>query len=252
MGEPLCYLYAIVPATEPLPDVGPGVDETTVRTVSRGPLAAVISGVDRTRFGEESLRAKLEDLSWLEDTARAHHRVVDALARVTTVAPLRMATILSDERGVGELLETHREEFGRVLDHIRGRQEWGVKAYATDPGPAQAQAQASAPGRPGTAYLMRKREQRDRAGRITSDAAERAQRLHEALTGHAADSRVYPAQDPRLSGRPEPMVLNAAYLLPADGAGPLRDAAAQFDSPGLRVELTGPWAPYSFAEVSSS
>jgi hypothetical protein len=176
--------------------------------------------------------------------------VVDGLARVATVAPLRMATILSDERGVGELLEAHREEFGRVLDHIRGRQEWGVKAYATDPGPAKAQ--ASAPGRPGTAYLMRKREQRDRAGRITSDAAERAQRLHETLTGHAADSRVYPAQDPRLSGRPEPMVLNAAYLLPADGAGPLRDAAAEFDSPGLRVELTGPWAPYSFAEVSSS
>jgi hypothetical protein len=250
MGEPLCYLYAIVRAAEPVPDVGLGVDDTTVRTVSRGPLAAVISGVDRTRFGEESLRAKLEDLSWLEDTARAHHRVVDGLARVATVAPLRMATILSDERGVGELLEAHREEFGRVLDHIRGRQEWGVKAYATDPGPAKAQ--ASAPGRPGTAYLMRKREQRDRAGRITSDAAERAQRLHETLTGHAADSRVYPAQDPRLSGRPEPMVLNAAYLLPADGAGPLRDAAAQFDSPGLRVELTGPWAPYSFAEVSSS
>jgi gas vesicle protein GvpL/GvpF len=250
MAEPLCYLYAIVRAAEPLPDVGLGVDETTVRTISRGPLAAVVSGVDRTRFGEESLRAKLEDLSWLEYTARAHHRVVDALARVATVAPLRMATILSDERGVGELLETHREEFGRVLDHIRGRQEWGVKAYATDPGPAQAQ--ASAPGRPGTAYLMRKREQRDRAGRITSDAAERAQRLHETLTGHAADSRVYPAQDPRLSGRPEPMVLNAAYLLPADGAGPLRDAAAQFDSAGLRVELTGPWAPYSFAEVSSS
>jgi len=250
MGEPLCYLYAIVDAADPLPDVGLGVDDTAVRTVSRGPLAAVISGVDRSRFGEESLRAKLEDLSWLEDTARAHHRVVDALARVATVAPLRMATVLSDERRVGELLEANREEFGQVLDHIRGRQEWGVKAYATDPGPADAP--ASAPGRPGTAYLMRKREQRDRAGRITSDAAERAQRLHETLTGHAVDARVYPAQDPRLSGRPEPMVLNAAYLLPAEGERPLRDAAAQFDLPGLRVELTGPWAPYSFAEVSSS
>jgi hypothetical protein len=46
------------------------------------------------------------------------------------------------------------------------------------------------------------------------------------------------------------MALNAAYLVAAVDAESLRAAAARFESPDLRVELTGPWAPYSFAEVS--
>jgi hypothetical protein len=250
-GEVLCYVYAIVDASAPPLETVPGVDGTDLRTVEAGELAAVVSLVDRGRFNEESLEAALADLDRLEQLARSHHRVVDAIARQTPVAPLRMATILLDEPGVARLLDANRTNFTGVLERIRGREEWGVKAYATAVEPPDAAAGPAKPsGGPGTAYLARKRGQRDRSRLAGQLRAELAQQLHEALTSHSVAARLYPTQDPRLSGRPEPMALNAAYLVPAADVGRLRGAAAEFDCPSLRVELTGPWAPYSFAEVN--
>ncbi len=43
------------------------------------------------------------------------------------------------------------------------------------------------------------------------------------------------------------MVLNAAYLVEADGA--LRRVVEQHAGGAVRLELTGPWAPYSFATL---
>ena len=45
----------------------------------------------RSRTGYE--RAALEDLDWLEETARAHHHVVDAVARTRPTAPVRLVTV---------------------------------------------------------------------------------------------------------------------------------------------------------------
>ena len=46
------------------------------------------------------------------------------------------------------------------------------------------------------------------------------------------------------------MVLNAAYLVDEAGAAALRQAVDTVDVPSLRLELTGPWAPYSFARLA--
>jgi hypothetical protein len=248
-GDVLCYVYAIVEASAlPLEPV-PGIEGTAVGTVERGGLAAVVTLVDRDRFNAEALRAALADLGRLEQLARAHHQVIDAIARRTPVAPLRMATILWDEPGVAGLLEANRSDFTRVLERIRGCQEWGVKAYATAAEPPEVARPVAVGGGPGATYLARKRGQRDRARLAGQVRADLAQQLHDLLAGHSVASRLYPTQHPRLSGRPEPMALNAAYLVPAGDAESLRVAAAEFDRPSLRVELTGPWAPYSFAEV---
>jgi hypothetical protein len=47
------------------------------------------------------------------------------------------------------------------------------------------------------------------------------------------------------------MVLNQAYLLPVERADDLRALVASLaDHPRIRVELTGPWVPYSFAQAA--
>jgi len=248
-GEVLCYVYAIVDASAPPLEAVPGVDGTDLHTVEVSELAAVVSLVDRGRFNAESLQAALADLGRLEQIARAHHRVIETIARQTPVAPLRMATILWDEPGVVALLEANRSSFTQVLERIRGREEWGVKAYATAIEPPEQAGPVASAGGPGTAYLARQRAQRDRSRLANQLRADLAQQLHEVLTSHSVDARLYPTQDPRLSGRTEPMALNAAYLVPAGDVESLRVAAAEFECPSLRVELTGPWAPYSFANL---
>jgi hypothetical protein len=49
-------------------------------------------------------------------------------------------------------------------------------------------------------------------------------------------------------------VLNAAYLVPAEHADSFLRAAERLraDAPeGTRVEVSGPWAPYSFASIDA-
>ncbi|WP_232665594.1 GvpL/GvpF family gas vesicle protein [Pseudonocardia sp. TRM90224] len=246
MGEPLVYVYAVGDAALMVPELT-GVDGAAVRIVVEGPLAAAVGAVDADRFGEDALQQSVEDLRWLEGTARAHDSVVAALAAENPVAPLRMATIYRDEDGVRALLRERAAAFEAALDRIRGKVEWGVKAYAVA-SPAPVAEPAPDAARPGTSYLLRRRAQRVHAENGRADAVAAAQRMHERLAGLAVASRVYPPQDPRLSGRREEMVLNAAYLVEA-GDDAVRRTVAEAAQDLVRFELTGPWAAYSFATL---
>src|SRR5262249_27137059 len=78
----------------------------------------------------------LEDLDWLEEKARAHHTVIDAVAQQQPLVPMRLATVYHSEAGVTELLTGRSRDFRALLDRIRGRREWGVKAYTAHVAPA--------------------------------------------------------------------------------------------------------------------
>ncbi|MFC5235055.1 GvpL/GvpF family gas vesicle protein [Pseudonocardia zijingensis] len=244
MAEPLVYLYAVTDARAQEPDVGHGVDGAPVRRVVEDGLAAVVSSVAADRFGEEPLKHNLEDLRWLEDTARAHHGVVDAVAQAGPVAPVRLATVYLDDDRVRGLLTERRAAFTAALDRVRGRVEWGVKGFA-EPSATQPVPEPTDGAGPGASYLARRLAERKRAESGLEAAHAAADAAHQALAAAALASRRYPPQDPRLSGRSEEMVLNAAYLVEDEEA--LRQAVEEQTRDGLRLELTGPWAPYSFA-----
>jgi hypothetical protein len=247
VADSFVYLYAVTDAATPEePEQLVGVDGAAVRRVESGGLAAVVSSVEPTRFSEEALRRSLEDLEWLERTARAHHAVVAAVARSGPVAPVRLATVYLDDDNVRALLVERASEFGSALDRIRGRAEWGVKGFAVR-SEAGSEPQITDETKPGTAYLMRRRAERDLAARGHQDAAEAAEAAHREMSALAVASRRYQPQDPRLSGVREEMVLNVAYLV--DEADALRRLVEHWDAQCLRLELTGPWAPYSFATL---
>jgi hypothetical protein len=248
MADVVVYVYAVTDAEAPDPAVESGVDGAPVRRVVSGALAAVVSSVDAARFSEDALRRSLEDLQWLETTARAHHAVVAAAAQAGPVAPVRLATVYLDDDRVCALLDERAAAFAGALDRIRGRVEWGVKAYAV-PTAAAAEPRPAAGSGPGAAYLARRRAERDRAARSVEDAVAAAEALHRELAGVTVASRRYPPQDPRLTGHREEMVLNAAYLVERGGDAALRRLVEEPAERALRLELTGPWAPYSFATL---
>lgn len=262
--SPLCYLYAVTDAREPGgpgpggPEPGgpgpggpePGVGGAEVTTVTVDGLVALVSEVSEAEFDQGPLTARLEDLGWLEATARAHHRVIEAAARAGPVLPFRLATVFRNPGRVRNLLNGRQAELSAALDRIRGRREWGIKAYATAE-PAVDPVPPAATGRPGTDYLMRKRGRRDAAARAARLAEEQAEELHARASELAASVRRYPPQDPRLSGCDEPMVLNASYLVAGEQESGLAELTATV-RPGVRVELTGPWAAYSFTELETA
>ncbi|MGK5743129.1 GvpL/GvpF family gas vesicle protein [Micromonospora sp. URMC 103] len=225
----------------------PGMVGEPVRPVRADGLAAVVSGVPLAEYGEEALRRNLEDLAWLERAARAHHRVVDALARAGAVVPARLATVHHDDDRVAASLAARRTELVALLDRLTGRREWGVKGYVV-PGATPQVEETAGPGGAGAAYLRRRRAQLDAREDGQRVAAAAAAAVHEALARHAVAARRHPPQDRRLSGASTAMALNGAYLVDTEAlagfAGLVEALGARH--PELRLELTGPWPPYSF------
>jgi hypothetical protein len=232
-----------------------GVDGGPVRAVTEAGLAAAVTTVSLDEFGEEPLRRHLEDLSWLDAMARAHHQVIEIIAGQGPVVPMRLATVFRDDRSVADLLGRERERFATALGEVAGQHEWGIKVYAAErPGPAGGPAPArDAPASPGAAYLRRRREALNasedsrRAVLAGADAADAA------LGALATAPQLRPPQAPQLTGQAARMVLNAAYLVPQERS---REFAAAADrvaarNPAVRIELTGPWPPYSFTAMES-
>ncbi|HVT68180.1 MAG TPA: GvpL/GvpF family gas vesicle protein [Trebonia sp.] len=236
-----------------------GVGGARVRAAACAGLAMLVSDVSLTEFGEAALRRNLEDLDWLDEVARAHHHVISAAAELFPVLPTRLATVYSGDAAVCAALADRRDQLRDALRRIGGRVEWGVKAYeAPEPEPS---AETAAPDRAapdeaagtrggaGLAYLKRRREQLAAKRESQAGAVNGAREVHAELSGRAEDARLHPPQAASLSGVRLPMLLNAAYLLgPGDGTDfTAAVAAAGTAHPELRIELTGPWPPYSFA-----
>ncbi|WP_328493006.1 GvpL/GvpF family gas vesicle protein [Streptomyces sp. NBC_00414] len=256
----LRYVYAVCrPFGTPLPAQLTGVAGVPPKQLVHGDLVAVVGQVPEADFAEEPLRAHLEDLDWLGATARAHQNVIDALTVVTSPLPLRLATVFLDDSGVRTMMEEREETFLRTLDRLDGRVEWGVKVYSEptetsgepDVSGGTAARSASAPGRAGSGrdYLRQRRAQRRESEEKFERAEQFAARLHESLSGYAEDTRIHAPQNSALSRAPGRNLLNAAYLVSRTESEAFVELVdrTKDDAPGLRVELTGPWAAYSFS-----
>ncbi|BBJ44806.1 gas vesicle protein [Streptomyces antimycoticus] len=276
MTEGLRYAYAVVrdtaapqaalDALTALEDV-PGVAGEPVVAVRHQGLAVLAGAVPAEDFDEGPLRERLEDMAWLEKVARTHQRVVDTVGAESCVIPVRLATVCQGEEGLRRMLATGRERFASALDRLEGRVEWGVKAYAATPAPPEPPApeppapqEPPAPNRPpagtpntpggmsGRDYLRRRKAQRQAAERRWGDTEEGARLVHDTLSGLAERARLHPPQDPRLSGVSDRNVLNAAYLVRREDSAAFAERVGELAerTAALRVELTGPWATYSF------
>ncbi|MFF7235376.1 GvpL/GvpF family gas vesicle protein [Streptomyces collinus] len=251
MTAGLRYVYAVCrPLGAPLQAELTGIGGAPPALLHHHGLVAVVSTVPEHDFSEESLRARMEDLDWLSATARAHQGVIDALTTVTTPVPLRLATVFRDDSGVRSMIESREDDFRRILDRLEGRVEWGVKVYVeSEPQEAKAPAPAAARPASGRDYLRRRRESAHAHEEKWRTAETFAETLHERLTRRAEDARLHPPQNSALSGTPGQNVLNAAYLVSRADSEEFVELVdrTKGEVPGVRVELTGPWAAYSFS-----
>ena len=247
MSEALLWVYGIVPEASAQLDVE-GVDAAPVRLHPHAGVAALVSEVPRERFDEQALRARLEELDSLEALARAHDRVLQAAMASGAVVPFRLCTLYVSGERLDAMLERESRELTAALDRLEGMQEWGVKAFLREPAAASGTGARPATG---TEYLTRKREQREADAAARDETEIAVAELHARLAERAAAATLSRPQDRRLSGRDEEMVLNAAYLVPRDGADAFRQGLEELGHAidGVALELTGPWPPHHFVET---
>ncbi len=247
----LVWVYGVV-ADAPEPPVASGVDGHPVLVHRHAGLSALVSEVPRERFNEQALTERLEDLESVERLARAHDAVLEAALATVTVVPFRLCTVYSSLEALDTMLAREGLALSAALDRLDGMQEWGVKGFLRAPVAASAAVEAAS----GTEYLARKRERRDAAvaGREATETA--VAQTHATLSECATASTLSRPHDRRLSGRDTEMVLNAAYLVPAEGVAAFRaiaeNLARRHEAEDVELELTGPWPPYHFVETLSS
>ncbi|MEU8943477.1 GvpL/GvpF family gas vesicle protein [Streptomyces goshikiensis] len=264
----LTYVYAVTQPTSALDHVLPALHgisrgrplrllPTAVPTATASgggsaPLAFVAADVPERDFNEAALKNHFEDLDWLEYVARAHHDVVQAVAAHAPVLPLRMATVYQDDHRARQALTAQHRTFSELFDQLRAHTEYGVKIYltpSTTPDTEQAPVDSPAPPiSPGKAYLRARKTQQHTREAAYQEAQQAAQAI-DAITTRYTTHRVRHAPQRGALTAAQENVLNDAYLIPDDQAEEFQtsiaEAARHF--PDLRIEVTGPWAPYSFA-----
>jgi Gas vesicle synthesis protein GvpL/GvpF len=231
-----------------------------VEVLDHDRLSALVSPVPLEEFGAAALKRNLEDLDWLERTARAHQAVLDRALAAEAVVPLRLCTIFEQEEHVRDMLDGEGERLLEALEHVRGRAEWSVKvvadaatleAAARDRSPELAALAADASGEsPGRAYVARKKLERVVQEEAHSLAESAVAEIDSRLRERAVAATLLPAQHPDLAARPGEMLLNGAYLVERAGeaafASLARELVDRHGDLGFEPRISGPWAPYDF------
>jgi hypothetical protein len=251
------WMYCVVRSDEAselaagLTGVQPG---GSVEALVEGELAALLSRVPLAEFGDERLREHLEDLAWLEQTARAHEAVQEAVMERSPLVPLRLCTIYRDLDGARRMLRENADLFVQNLSAVQGCAEWGVKVFlalAARPEPTAKPATAST----GADYLADRQRERDLVAQADELAASCTDEVHRTVSALARQGRLNPVQRAEAHGREAEMLLNGAYLVETHRVDELQSTISQLHEDragqGFLVELTGPWPPYNFVSDSA-
>jgi len=239
----MIYLYAITDRCDlPVP-AKPGLEGTSLFSLTYQDIAAVVSPLDTAKT------PPTEDNLW------RHEAVVEALMADRTVLPVRFGTMLADEAAVQAALAAHYADFVAGLERVRGRVELGLRVLSS---PEFLQLPQSSPkfpsisqrnseelrgtqGGSGRAYLLARLEEERQRQAWRQRAEALADELHVPLARLAVESTRQVLVTPRL-------LLTAAYLVEQGRVPTFRQEVEALSAayPELRFLCTGPWPAYNF------
>lgn len=262
------YLYCIrkrIDTSSPFSTKG--IDEKgEVFVIPFRDLEAVVSEVSLEEFASEEIQKKAqEDLNWIKEKAVVHEKVIEEAMRrndkVLSLIPMRFGTIFKDTASLEEALKKDHSKIREVLERIQGRQEWSVKAYLKDKKIFEQMIKnknkaikekekeiASLPE--GMAYFMEEELKELTSKEIEKELNNIAEFFFESLKKQVVSSVKNKILEKVLTGKREPMVLNAAYLIPEekieDFKKELENLNQQIQTEGFYLEYSGPWPAYNF------
>src|ERR1043166_10227946 len=132
------YVYCIAhraPALELLRSgsVPSAMEENTrLEVIAVEELAAIVSRVPLSVFGEESLDAHLSDAPWVTVRAMRHEQVVEHFARQTSVVPLRFGTIYLDKTSIKQMLADKEAQLHVILERVKVTRNGASTSIATE------------------------------------------------------------------------------------------------------------------------
>ena len=231
-------------------------------------LEAVVSEVPLEEFDSEEIQQKAqEDLNWIKEKSQLHEAVVEDAMRgngnTSAVIPMTFGTIFKSREKIQQTIEEHYSEFGNLLTVLQGRQEWGVKVYLANRKALEEiiknndivkATQKKIVAMPkGMAYFFEKQMAEHISSEMTKEIENYTQDIFLALKKHAETGIKGKILDKELTGKSEPMVLNAIYLIHKKKVHNFKKEierlSTKMQPKGFQFEYSGPWPPYNFAKV---
>ena len=264
MAELAYYVYCIAEsaAAAELPvDSLPAAieDNAKLEWIPANNLAALASQVPRATYSEENLAEHLTDATWTAIRAMRHETVVEYVAKRATAIPLRFGTIYLERGGVEQMLTDKSRELESLIEHLRGREEWGVNVYSdravllssiTSVSPVLRElVQRAEQASPGQSYLMQKKIEALKVDEARTAVNRIVDQIEEQLKESSDDARHLRILKVETTEHGE-LKAKFAFLISRAEFDEFKEAAERLaqehQTAGVRLELTGPWPAYNF------
>lgn len=265
----LVYLYGLIPAeearTEPLPSLKGLDDQHDIQIFPLDNLTAIICHLDSNDYSENAIKEKISnDMEWLQKKAFHHHETLLTLQKLYTVVPMKFCTIYSNEMSLKNTLNEHYSSLKQTFDLLKGKEEWNLKIYCDDTELEQhlirhnskidEQKKAISQLPPGRQFFERKKIDQLVKQELEDEKNNICEKLHDELKHFSMGDTVKKNWSKDVTGREDSMSWNSVYLLPIDHVegflNKIHSANEKMAKTGWRLEASGPWPPYHFANLN--
>jgi len=223
------YAYCLVEDLDPFDATTRGISGAAVRALQIDELAVLVSD-----FNADSVAVTREN-------ALDHAAVVRSVLDRTTPLPFRFGTLVTEQQ-LRSYISARKPALQTRFAHVRGCIEMSVKIIrevSTDNEAPKHDEITS-----GTSFLEEKRRALLGSEQKATEATELSTWLHEQVEGLTRDERVVVRPS-------EKLVLAAAHLVERDKIPQYKEklAGARKNRTELHFLFSGPWPPYSFANI---
>ena len=227
------YVYCLAEGVDRLNKAPRGVAGTAVQIVKFEDLSALVSVCRSDAF------------KVTRKNALAHHEVVRSITRQTTPLPARFGTLVTVQQ-LSNYVSTHRQAIKAKLAHVRGGVEMNVRMIGSlaVADMSQESKNENVQG-PGTAFLLEKQREilREQAG--LAYKKQLSAWLREKLGDLIKEEKISLAPSQTV------VLARADHLIERQNVEEYRTkmARAVEERPEIRFMVSGPWPPYSFANI---
>ena len=224
------YVYCVTGETDVLDNPVPGISGAPVRLFKTRDLSVLVSELDA------------DVVQVTRENALAHAAVVRSVLDSTTPLPFRFGTLVTEQQ-LTSYLSARRPALEAKLAHVRGCIEMSVKIISEPAGQEPELRDGQNKGA-GASFLEQKRREILGSERSAAEVVTISTWLHETVSDVTRDEQV--------TLRPsQKLVLAAAHLVERAKIAEYRQkvAEARQNRPDLHFLLSGPWPPYTFANI---